>query len=105
MDETLGPAPILMRSKNTRQLQVMIDRANETAAKVYREIRGDHTFYVSRRMPTRSSPCEYTYTTVRRIGAVLHRRVEYIRRDRDGIPAGEDTFVASALASPEKPMQ
>ena len=91
-----------MRSKNTQQLQVMIDRAKETAATVYREVRGDHIFTVSRQqMPTRSCPCEYTLITVRRIGMVLHRRVEHIRDGRcshwpDQVPL---------LAAPEKPVE
>ena len=62
------PPTVLMRSKNTYQLECMAAQAVLNDNNVYKEIRGDHTFYVTQRMETRSSPGNWQCLTTRRIG-------------------------------------
>ena len=80
MDSIPAP-PVLMRSKNLNQIQAMIVHANRLPSKVYREARGDHIFYMSRRIRTRECAYDYKYVTIRRIGGVSHRRVEYVNEE------------------------
>jgi hypothetical protein len=70
--------PVLMRSKNLQQIQAMIANAKQLPSRVYSEVRGDHTFYLVRRIRTRMCAYDYQYVTIRHIGGVPHRRVEYV---------------------------
>jgi hypothetical protein len=69
-DEALPPPPILMRSKNIRQLVNMARAAARNPEKVYSESHpsGNTRFYVTVRPKTRGSRFKYQYATTRRAG-------------------------------------
>ena len=76
LDMDIGPPLVLMRSKNLYQLQYMARRAAMSITGIYRERKGDHTFYVSRRRPATASTSTFECLTTRQIGNELHRRLK-----------------------------
>ena len=79
MDAGIPPPPVLMRTKNTSQIQFMITLCK--ASGMHRESRGNHTFYVFPNTRTRACPYDYCYVTTQSRNGILARRMEYVNED------------------------
>ena len=69
---------VLMRSKNTAQIQDMIVHAKASPSGMYQEVRNIHTFCVARHVRTRTCPYDFCYTTTKETGGLLAKRTEYV---------------------------
>ena len=70
-----------MRTKNTRQIQVMIAQSKRNPTGVHVESRGSHTFYVFRHRRTRAHPYDYCHITTQDHHGVLQQQTQYVNEE------------------------